>query len=127
MAAGVAAAQGDQDVVGREPAMHEALLGQRVRPLAVLLLVLAVAVLADALHALDRALGCANRKSCACSRVQPASATMRMCSGARITTLWPERDAAVIGHGVGDRAQDLLGRVAAVVLDVAEAAAGEAR
>ena len=74
---------------GVMPAMHEARLGQRVRALAVLPVVLAVAVLADAFHALDRTLGVAKRKFCASSRVQPAPATMRMCSGARITTLWP--------------------------------------
>ena len=59
MAAGIAAAHGDQDIVGCQPAMHEVALGQRMRAVAVLGVVLAVAVLADALHALDRPLGLA--------------------------------------------------------------------
>ena len=46
MAAGVAAAHGDQDVVGAEAAMHEARLGERVRVVAVLRVVFAIAVLA---------------------------------------------------------------------------------
>src|SRR5258708_8905174 len=57
MAAGIAAAHRDQDVVGRQPAMHEARLGQRMRTFAVLRVVLPVAVLTDALHAPDRTLG----------------------------------------------------------------------
>src|SRR5258708_32404042 len=57
MAAGIAAAHRDQYILGREPAMHETLLGERVGVAAVLRVVFAVAVLADVLHALDRALG----------------------------------------------------------------------
>src|SRR3954463_6663288 len=57
MAAGIAAAHRDQDVIGAEPAMHEVALGQRVCPLAVLRVVLAVAIRADALPAPDRTLG----------------------------------------------------------------------
>src|ERR1700722_16147267 len=57
MAAGIAAAHGDQDIVGPHAAMEEALLGELGRVRAVLRVVLAVAELAHALHALDRALG----------------------------------------------------------------------
>src|SRR2546430_11375620 len=57
MAAGIAAAHGDQDVVGPEAAMQEAWCHELRCPLAVLGVVLAVAVLADLLHALDRASG----------------------------------------------------------------------
>jgi hypothetical protein len=124
MAAGVAAAQGDQDIVGAKAAMHETLLSKPMSPVAMLGVVFAVAELADALHALDRTLGLGEQEVLRLlPAVQPAPATICMCSGARITTLWPKVDAAVVGHGVGHRAQDLLGRVAAMVLDIAEAAA----
>ena len=69
--------------------MHETRLDQGMGAVAVLRVVFAVAVLADAFMPSTERLAWLNRKSCASSRVQPAPATMRMCSGARITTLWP--------------------------------------
>ena len=90
MATGVAAAYGDQDVLGAQPAMEMAQLGQRVRVAAVLLIIFDIAVFADIPHPLDRPFGLGKRNDRASSRLQPAPATMRMCSGARITTLWPK-------------------------------------
>ena len=127
MAAGIAAAHGDQDVVGREAAMHEARLGERMRAVAVLRVVLAVAVLADALHALDRALGVAEQEVLRLLARPAGGGDDLHVLGRQDHHALAERDAAVVGHGVGDRAQDLLRRVAAVVLDIAEAAAGVGR
>src|SRR5215468_9333782 len=125
MAAGVAAAHGDQDVVGRKSAMHETSFGERMRALAVLPVVLALAVLADLLHALDAAPGVAEQEVLRLL-ARPAGGRDDVHVFRRQDHYaLAERDAAVVGHGVGDRAQDLLRRIAAVVLDVAEAAAGE--
>src|SRR5215207_467391 len=53
MPARVAAAHGDQDIVRRHAAVNVARLHKRMGAVPVLLVVLAVAVLADALHAVD--------------------------------------------------------------------------
>ena len=124
MAAGVAAAQRDQDVVGPRPRCMKPLLGERMGALAVLGVVLAVAELADALHALDRALGLGEQEVLHLS-ARPAGIGHDLhVLGRQDHHALAERDAAIVGHGVGHRAQDLLGRVAAVVLDIAEAAGG---
>src|ERR1044071_4731636 len=55
--AGIPAAHRDEDICRLKPAMKLTRLDQRVRVLAVLLVVFAVAVFADVLHPVDRPLG----------------------------------------------------------------------
>src|SRR6516165_5057592 len=127
MAAGIAAAHGDQYVLRSEAAMDEALLGQRMRAVAVLGVVFAVAVLADIRHALDRALGLAEQEILRALARPAGVADDLHVLGRQDHHALTQGDAAVVGHGVSHRGQNLLRRVAAVVLDIAEAAAGIGR
>src|SRR5476651_2019435 len=103
VAAGIAAAHGDQDIVGPHAAMDEALLGERRRGLAVLRVVLAVAELAYALHALDRALGLGEEIV-----LRPLAAPAGVGDDAHVFGrqdhhALAQGDAAVVRHRIGDR------------------------
>src|SRR5919201_1468162 len=98
MAAGVATAHGDQDVLWIEAAMDKALFGQRVGALAMLGVVLAVAVFADALHALDRSLGVAEQEVLALLACPAGIADDLHVLGRQDDHALAQRNAAVVGH-----------------------------
>src|SRR5690349_19788098 len=101
--------------------------GQPVGVRAMLFFVFAGPVLTDTLHPLDRALRVHEQVGL---RVLAAPASVgdnaHMLRRKDHYAL-AKRDATVVRHGISDRAQHLLRRIAAMVLDIAKAAGGEHR
>jgi hypothetical protein len=122
MPAGIAATHRDENIVGTHATMHEAGRDKAMGASRVLLIVFAVTVLSDAPHAIDRSLGLSEQEILGSFSAPARVSDDLHVLGSEDDNALPKCDASIIGHRICNCAEYLLRRIAAMILDIAEAA-----